>query len=407
VEEGVTAAVLENQGVEQQRRYWFFIAALAGALSLLKGLRLPNRWAATQAQIDYSQGFVKRGFFGQYVAGPLSLGHYARFAAVSFGLLALLYVLVVMLAVKSRLAERLGGAEMFAVFCGCYGISTMANTVGYFDVVLGVLAVAVLFVRNAWARLAVALVVIALGLLIHEMFLFVFVPILALSFFAQGASTKNKGVIAAGVVVLLFSVLVTWRIAHSLSLTLAQVDTMRTHLAGRVDFDVRQDALDVLSRSEAINRIGMIRYFKSVDWPVKQFTSVLLFGPTVVVLLMAARKLLRAANADAWMLWAATLAVFGPILMHALAWDVGRFNGLLCWTAFLVLLVVVRFYDGPAIESGVKQQRVAAVVLLLSLASGGLLMWRQDKMFPYYQELKKFKNQLHDMSLVQIANLSD
>jgi len=34
-------------------------------------------------------------------------------------------------------------------------------------------------------------------------------------------------------------------------------------------------------------------------------------------------------------------------------------------------------------------------------------MWRNDKMFPAYPELKKFKNQLHEMTLAQIANLSD
>jgi len=41
------------------------------------------------------------------------------------------------------------------------------------------------------------------------------------------------------------------------------------------------------------------------------------------------------------------------------------------------------------------------------MASGGLLMWREDKVFPAYLQIKHFKNQLQEMNLAAIANLSD
>ncbi len=82
--------------------FWCLVAVVVSSLSLFKGIRLPSRYAATQAQIDYSQGIVKRGFFGQWVYIPLGLGHYALFTVFSFALLALFFVFIIVLALRSR-----------------------------------------------------------------------------------------------------------------------------------------------------------------------------------------------------------------------------------------------------------------------------------------------------------------
>jgi hypothetical protein len=407
VEEGVTAAAERNQSAVQQRRFWILVSVLAGALALLKGIRLPNRWAATRSQIDYSQGFVKRGFFGQFVAGPLGLGHYARFAAVSFVLLFLLCFALAMLARRSGLVTRVGGAEIVAVFCGCYGVSVLASTVGYFDVVLALLATIVLFVKNVWLRLFAGLIAVALGVLIHEMFLFAYAPVLALTFFLQGASTKKPWVVAGGVFLLVVAGLLALKVSDRRQMSGLQADAMRAHVRSRIDFEARSDAFDVLNLSAADNRFIMSSYYRSFDWKIRQVSCVLLFGPVVTLLIWTALKVLSVAHAGRSMAAFTVLAALSPLMMHMYAWDVVRFNALLCFTAFLALLAVVQFYPGPALAASATRQRVAGIVLLVSIGSGGGLMWRSDKMFPAYPELKKFKNQIHEMTLAQIANVSD
>jgi hypothetical protein len=407
----VSVAVKMDQKASDTR-FWFVVSALVGALALLKGIRLPNRWAATQAQLDYSQGFVKRGLFGAAVAGPLGLGHYARFAVVSYALLAVLCVLVIALAMKSGLVQRLGGAEMLAVFCGCYGVSTIANTVGYLDIPLAILAVCVLFVKNAWARFAVGLPLVVIALLIHELFLFVFLPVVLLSFVVQGASeTSVKArwrVWVAGAVLMVAALGVTLRLALERPMTPAEVATMSEHVAARVDFVPRADFFVVMLLSSKDNFKTMTGYFKDMDWYGKQISSVLIFGPSVLLLLFAAKEVLQGAGAKAWLIVVAMLCACSPLAMHVLAWDVGRFNGLLCLTAFLALIVAVRFSDGPMLEKmTVMRKRVVVLVLLGSMASGGLLMGRTDKVFPAYPQMRKFRKQMHTMSLAQIANLSD
>jgi len=408
----VTAAVEMDQKTATMR-FWYVVTAVVGLLAAFKGSRLPNRWAATQAQLDYSQGFVKRGFFGAAIAGPLGLGHYARFAVVSYGLLTVLAVMLVMLALKSGVAERLGGAELLAVFFGSYGVSTLANTAGYLDVPLAMIAVGILFVRKPMLRIGLGLPLTVVALLIHELFLFVFLPVLLLSFVLQGLSETTAAgklrVLAAGLLLALVAGGLGLRLAHEEPMSPAQATAMSEHVAQRVDFEPRQDFYTVLVLSSKDNLSTMTGYFKSFDWYVKQLASVMVFGPSVFLLLAAAASVVKSSivGVNAWVVAAVVICGLSPLAMHVFAWDVARFNGLVCLTAFLALIVAVRFTTGPALVTSLRQRQMVAMVLLLSMASGGLLMWRTDKMFPAYPELKKFKNQMQGMTLAQIADLSD
>lgn len=394
-------------------RFWYLATGIAGGLALLKGIRLPSRWAATQAQIDYSQGFVKRGFFGAVVTNPLHLWIYGRFAVVSYVLLAALMVMLVLFARKSGVMKRLGGAEMVAVFFGSYGVSTLANTVGYMDIPLAILAVGVLFVRNPMLRIAVGLPVTIVALLIHEMFLFVFLPVLILSFFLQSLDEGTQGgktrVMAAGLLLGVVGLLVAVKLARMASMNEAQVTHMMQRVAARVDFRPRQDFYPVMVLSSDDNLSIMKVYFGVFDWYMKQLTSVLIFGPTVVMLLVVAKDVLKNSKlrAKRWVFAMIVICGCSPLAMHIFGWDVGRWNGLVCLTSFLALVVTVRFTNGTALVASIGRQHLAVVVLLCSMASGGLLMWREDKVFPAYLQIKNFKNQLHAMNLAAIANLSD
>ncbi len=63
------------------------------AVSLLKGLRMPNLWSATHMTFNYSQGFIRRGLFGQIlrVVGGKRAYHYSTLALLAV----ILFVLAV------------------------------------------------------------------------------------------------------------------------------------------------------------------------------------------------------------------------------------------------------------------------------------------------------------------------
>lgn len=175
-----------------ERRFWMGATAFFGGISFLKGFRWPGRWAATQAQVDYGEGFSKRGFFGSTATRLLQLNHYDRFAVFSTLLLLLLFVLIFRLALSSGLVTRLGDGQPLAIFAASYSIVFLTHLNGYLDIVLGVLTASVLFVRNVRLRLALTIPVVVPALLIHEEFLLVFLPLLLMSFVLQTWSGEER-----------------------------------------------------------------------------------------------------------------------------------------------------------------------------------------------------------------------
>jgi len=397
---------------ESGKRFWFTVTGIVGILALLKGIRLPNRWAATQAQIDYSQGFVKRGFFGAVVSGPLHLFIYSRFAMVSYLLLGLLAVLLVVLAFKSGISKRLGGVELLALYFGSYSVTLLASTVGYMDIPLAIVVVMLLFIRDPMLRLGLSLPLTIVCLMVHEMFLIVFVPVLLLSFVLQGinedSQSAKRWVLVSVLILGCVALLTTFKIALLPSMSASQAALMTHKIASRVDFEPRQDFYDVMTRSANANWQVMKATFQTPDWKKTEITSAILLGPTVVLLLTSIRHVLRnsVVSAKGWVFFLVAICACSPIAMHIYGWDYARWNGLVCLTSFLSLIVVVKFTKGASFPVSIKRQRLVTIVLLVSMASGGLLMEREDKFFPWYQQ-RVFRKQLQTMTLAQIANLSN
>ena len=109
---GSTAASTAQATAEQ--RFWRWTALGLGILAFAKGIRLPNSWSYTQAQLDYSAGFIRRGFFGATLGHLLQLNLYTHFAVVSTALLLLLMAVLALLARSSKLAERMPPGELLA-----------------------------------------------------------------------------------------------------------------------------------------------------------------------------------------------------------------------------------------------------------------------------------------------------
>ena len=66
-----------------ERRFWHLLYFVLGAIRLLKGTSFPGPWAATRAQLDYRNGFVKRGLLRTQLKAPPRLNQSAHFSAFS------------------------------------------------------------------------------------------------------------------------------------------------------------------------------------------------------------------------------------------------------------------------------------------------------------------------------------
>ena len=94
-----TEPMPEPVGKIHGRRFWRYVIPLLAVVAILKTLRKPNLWSYTQAQFDYSTGFMRRGFFG-WLLRPAGLHLYSHFVVISTLLLLLLLFVLTRLALK-------------------------------------------------------------------------------------------------------------------------------------------------------------------------------------------------------------------------------------------------------------------------------------------------------------------
>jgi len=379
------------------RSFWSLMAFVAGFIAVGKGIRYPNLWGATQAQVDYHFGFVKRGLFGQVIAGPLGLEQYKRFACVSWLIMLVFLALLVLCTTKSHLSKHLNNYQIPALFFSSYGLTFLVDLAGYLDLFLAALAMAVLLIGNPRARFCAAIPICLAALLIHELFLYEFVPTLLMSFLLQsrrsgdgsGAWRERRSLLVMAVVLASVFVGTTVWISLRPSLPPERMVLMEQRVAARVDFPIRRDFFDVLTRSTEDNAKLMRKAYREGPWWIENAIGVVIFGPTILLLLMITRKLIRAnSKAPLGTATLATLAALSPLALHLLGWDRSRWNSLVVLTSYLMLLTVCRSEDKFEIELSPAWRNAMVLVIVLNIASGSVLLdFKVENAFPFVHSL--------------------
>jgi hypothetical protein len=361
-----------------------------GVLAFCKGIRQPNDWSYTQAQLDYSAGLIRRGFFGATLGHWLHLNRYGHFVVASTALLLLLMAALALLARSSKLAQRTPPGELLAVYASSYSVSYLAHLNGYFDIPLALLCVAPLFVRRTGWRLAAAVCCTLLAIPIHEQFFFAFLPLSIVSVLFGAATARTAAElrlawIGGALLAVLGLGLMTYLALHG-SLSVAQNQQLSQSIARNADQPLDPEVLKVVSLTPRKDLEIMMSVWRRPTFLLGQIEGLLLFVPTAAVLSWATLLLLRR-----WMpgkqrrLYAAVLlATLAPLSLHLVGWDKNRWDELLCLNAFLLLLLVSRLAEGVTIQLPVRLRRACLLLMLLNMASGGgMLDNRTIRPFPF------------------------
>ena len=387
---GCAPVAANTARMHADRRFWGWTALGLGVLAFCKGIRQPNDWSYTQAQLDYSTGLIRRGFFGATLGHWLQLNLYGHFAVVSTVLLLMLMAVLVLLARSSKLADRTPPGELLAVYASSYSVSYLAHLNGYFDIPLALLCVAPLFVRRTVWRLAAAVFCTLLAIPIHEQFFFAFLPLLIVSvlFGAATAQTVAERRVAwiGGVLLAVLGLGLMSYFALHFSVSGAQNQQLKQLIALKTDHPLDPEVFRVMAYTPRKNMETMITVWRRPNYLLGQVEALLLFLPTAALLSWATLLLLRR-----WMpgkhrrLFAAVLlATLAPLSLHLVGWDKYRWDALLCLNAFLMLLLVSRMADGVTIHLPMRLRQACLLVMLLNMASGGgMLDDRHIRPFPF------------------------
>jgi hypothetical protein len=276
------------------------------------------------------------------------------------------------------------------VYASSYSVTYLAHLNGYLDIPLALLCVAPLFVRSTAWRLMAAAVCATLGILIHEQFLFCFLPVLAVSVLfgaaVDGQRSQQRLAWFGGVALLAMGLALTWFLGWRGSISVTQAARLSQSIAQRADRPLVADVVQVLPRTPKENLEIMKSVWKRPTFLPAQVESLLLFGPTSAVLSWATFVLLRRWKPKQyrWLYAAALLGTLAPLSLHLVGWDKNRWNELLSLNAFLLLLAVSRLMGRESMRLPAGLRRACLAVMLLNMASGGgMLDNRHIRPFPF------------------------
>ena len=375
------------------RRFWHLLCFVFGSISLLKGIRFPGPWAATQAQLDYRNGFVKRGLFGTMFTAPLGLNHYARFAAFSFAVLALVVVLLVVFARKSGIVERIGSGEAAALFASSAALLYLGNLNGYDDVFLLAVTLALLLIRRPAVRLAAALPVCVAAMLVHEGFLLLLLPAVLFSFVADAVEDRVVPSRAAlfvsvlGLCCLMTGVLV----ASRAPVTVERAIQEKREITARVDFPVRDAFFAVLTRSAAANVKLTLREQLHGEYQLSNLSGVLALLP-VVALQVVYLRLVCIGSENVWAKSAgwylALTASLAPVVMYLLGYDTQRWYAFVSISSFLVLALLVRALPGVEFPVAPSLRNATILTIAISMAVSESMLTIHGNDYPFVRSVR-------------------
>ena len=346
------------------------IVAGVFAVSLLKGLRMPNLWSATHMTFNYTQGFIRRGLFGQVLRAVGGRGVYR------YDTLALIAVVMFVLAVlaMARLTRRMlatdggdrGLAAATLVFAASPGIVFLAHEIGYLDY-MGFIAVPLFVVWAARTARLWPIFYVAIGLslvlaLIHESMIIMFAPTMWLVLAshvitqsrARSLSRRTRWVLAGhAVAVAVIALAASSVIGTAGTKTPDRIHALQASIQRYANFPLRGDGFDALYRPVRENLVHLMPWFWSnpenqrylmngIAASTPGLVALMVYGVRLVARLPLPRlpRLLLGA-----LLLGATLA---PQLLNFAGWDSARWNTISFVAAFCSIATLRLFFVRPA-----------------------------------------------------------
>ena len=319
------------------------------ALSVLKGLRMPNRWSVTQYIFTYDFGYVKRGLFGEVLSHVLGswTSKYFVLAAVALALFAAVVYLIARATI--RLPDSQEHLAFGLVFFASPAIAMITHLAGYLEQIAYLWILCLLLIPMRW-RLQFAGAAAAAATLpfVHEASLMWAAPLTMLTVVVTSARDAPRPAIrfrAMAVILVLFALgtaMTLWLGSHTSRATAYALREDRTKF---FDIRPRQDAFETLVRPLHPLRIEMQQRWSERAAQIDMALSIATFAPAAILLgviaIRRARAIADPGTREVTLILVA-LTIVGPFLLHVIAWDRHRWNALTAFNAGMAALFLVR-----------------------------------------------------------------
>jgi hypothetical protein len=329
-----------------------------------------THWAFT-----YEYGFLKRALVGDIIARLFGPPTATLVTVASVILVAAASAALLRLFVEPALRERSVGAWLFALAAATHSatIPNLVYDLGRFDHIGLLIALGSLLALargTPTLRLVVVPLACVLGLLVHEGFFFLFVPlILAVWHYEEGGvRLGTRLAVAAGLCGL------AWAIGSFGRMTALPMDAYVAHLEARQDFPIAASSVLVLYsdlRESAAHSFSML----FARWQLTNHAVLLL---TLVPTLLLIRRLAGVVRGGQGTTTRARRIVFlaacSPLFLYALGVDVSRWWAMAVTNLFIaVAYLALRERATPTVADAVTKAPALLIAMLgISLIAGPL-----------------------------------
>lgn len=380
---------------QSESRFYRLLLVVAGTTAVLKGMRLPYLWAATQAQIDYRDGYLRRGFFGEVCRQlHIPIWRYGVFSAVSLALLIALFWLLARSMRRSGL-DAAGMGAFSALVASSFCITMLTNLAGYYDVLMALLVLAVMQFRSGSVQMIAALIAGIVGVLVHEMYAVAFLGVSLAGAVCRLVMENDRrksvwtGIAAAAI---LPWAIVLAPLRHT-RMTLAEIARLAAAIRGRVSFPSHDGVLfAIFGNSTGENLHAMWADMHAGTYWVEECFGLLAFLPATLFFLALAGRIAGERRALRWYF---ALCTFAPLLLNLVAYDRYRWLAIMELNAVLCAMAVCwstrRLHgDGVRPSFGPAWRRAAILLLAVNLATDIGLFQGPARTFPFLQYWNSF-----------------
>ncbi len=305
------------------------LVAWAMAVTMARAIRYPNDFAEAHWLLDYRFGFIKRGLAGSVLslaAGTGLISPSARSVAVVGVAVFAAFVLLLLWAASRLVSSDADPAALFAVaavFASSPFVVMTAHFMGYLDHVFLAAALGAAWLARS-GRLRGAAAVAACGVLVHESFVLVGLPLVLLGAgVGPAAGTRSRRQAAWPLLALPLLAAVALWVSETFLLDRA---VLRSQLTARlsafpfVGGDMNLFVPDWLTTGT----LAAWREQRHAFWRHLSDPNLLqLMVPSAALLVLAAAAVSPPGTRSRRGL-AVAAAVLAPLLLHAVAWDTAR-----------------------------------------------------------------------------------
>lgn len=364
---------------------WERILLLAAFFAVfLNSFTPPFAFPMTQMLFDYSEGWTRRGLFGEVLSWLTGDTVSRTEAIVAVSVITGAGALALVSYLWPRLRGSLAGTLAMLVFLCSFAFASFLGSPGYLDGIVLALVVLALWTleRGSWG-MALAAALLSTSVLIHENAL----PYYALTlgyavvlFRGQTGRAWLAGIGLVGVGIL----------TAYLLFTLGQLDSdaatrLTQSIQDKAAFPTDPEALAIVGRSLVENLSYVADVRSRASYPIWLAFDGGLFAIMAGVMIWLNLTVMKGTSLTLrlWMV----AAILAPKTLNLVAFDIARFGTASVFAGFLILALNLKYLPG-AREQLSKSLTVPVVVLLLlfNLQSGNMQLNPTDRhfyKFPY------------------------